>query len=862
MQAGDTAADLDYSSTTALSLNGGTIVDSSTSLTAILTLATVGAANSLGANKDIVIDTTASATPGLALTIDGGDSNSDRTTTSGAVTVSGLQSGAAWEYSINGGGSWTAGSGSSFTLTGDGGKSAIVRQLDVAGNASANSTALTFNLDITAPSSVTGTLGVAENSANGTAGGTVSATDANSIDYSLMDNDSGRFAINANTGVISVADGSQLNYEANTSHAITVRATDVAGNSSDTVLAVTVIDVNEAPIGVGNLSLTAVNEDTVQPAGSAISALAGYVYQDADNGAIGSGVLVVGNGADAGTQGVWQYSSDGANWKAIGTVSDDTGALALASNTLLNFLPAADFNGIPTALTTRALDNTYSGGFSTTTGGTENRITANSIVNGGSAAIAAATNTIAAGINAVNDAPGFTKGANQTVNEDAGAQTIGNWATGLSKGPADESAQTLSFTTSNNNHALFSVQPTLDSNGNLSYTPAANANGAATITVSLTDSGGTANGGIDTSASQTFTITVNPINDLPTGVITISGTPSVGAILSVANTLADVDGLGAISYQWKAGGINITGATGSSYVLTAAEAGKTIAVVARYTDTQGTAESVSSTATTPVASAELTTVNLSQTTGNTDGRPSSAIDTGNGLRPDNSAGDNRTIGSGNSFSFSSDTADANDHSSPGSNGSGISPTLVVAMKLSVDSHGNGTSGGTLNLPSSAFAGLNTVEAITITATQSSGQSLPSWISVNPGTGAVTVKEGTVVAAPITVKVILRDSQGKQVVVLVKVQPKESKPQQQDQEQEENLQPDDGKKTQPAEEDNPPGSGPHQRSQLEQTAMRWAHAGKPGLTEQLQRMGSKGFESQCLKLLDSLASLTSNDKDAA
>src|SRR2546430_13581610 len=47
-------------------------------------------------------------------------------------------------------------------------------------------------------------------------------------------------------------------------------------------------------------------------------------------------------------------------------------------------------------------------------------------------------------------------------------------------------------------------------NGTLTYTPAAGATGTATVTVSLHDSGGTANGGIDTSAAQTFTITLIP----------------------------------------------------------------------------------------------------------------------------------------------------------------------------------------------------------------------------------------------------------------------------------------------------------------------------------------------------------------
>jgi len=114
-----------------------------------------------------------------------------------------------------------------------------------------------------------------------------------------------------------------------------------------------------------------------------------------------------------------------------------------------------------------------------------------------------------------NDAPSFIKGANQTVLEDAGAQTIGNWANSLSAGPPNESGQTLSFTVTNNNNALFSAQPAVAPNGTLTYTPAANANGSATVTVQLHDDGGTANGGSDTSAPQTFTITVTPVNDPP-----------------------------------------------------------------------------------------------------------------------------------------------------------------------------------------------------------------------------------------------------------------------------------------------------------------------------------------------------------
>jgi hypothetical protein len=54
------AADLDYASTSALTLNGGTIKDHTGGADAVLALPTPGAAGSLGANKSIVIDTSSS----------------------------------------------------------------------------------------------------------------------------------------------------------------------------------------------------------------------------------------------------------------------------------------------------------------------------------------------------------------------------------------------------------------------------------------------------------------------------------------------------------------------------------------------------------------------------------------------------------------------------------------------------------------------------------------------------------------------------------------------------------------------------------------------------------------------------------
>src|SRR5207244_2069245 len=133
---------------------------------------------------------------------------------------------------------------------------------------------------------------------------------------------------------------------------------------------------------------------------------------------------------------------------------------AISSTGTLTYTPAADANGSAT-VSVQIHDN----------GGT---------ANGGVDTSAAQTFTIT--VTAVNDAPSFTKGEDQTILEDAGAQSVSAWATGLSAGPSNESSQTVDFIVSNSNNALFSAQPAISASGTLSYTPAANANGSATVT--------------------------------------------------------------------------------------------------------------------------------------------------------------------------------------------------------------------------------------------------------------------------------------------------------------------------------------------------------------------------------------------
>lgn len=131
---------------------------------------------------------------------------------------------------------------------------------------------------------------------------------------------------------------------------------------------------------------------------------------------------------------------------------------------------------------------------------------------GGTSTSPVQTFLVAAG--GINSPPSFLKGANVTTLEDSGLYTLPGWATSIDDGDAS-ATQTVSFIATNDNLALFTTQPAVDPAGTLTFTPAANAFGMATVTIRAQDDGGTADGGIDTSDTQTFTITITGVNDQP-----------------------------------------------------------------------------------------------------------------------------------------------------------------------------------------------------------------------------------------------------------------------------------------------------------------------------------------------------------
>ena len=115
--------------------------------------------------------------------------------------------------------------------------------------------------------------------------------------------------------------------------------------------------------------------------------------------------------------------------------------------------------------------------------------------------------------------------------------------------------------------------------------------------------------GVKLSGALELVVPGPPQNSAATGAPTINGTAQVGQTLIASTSgIADADGVAnaTFTYQWQADDTEISGATGSSYTLVAADAGKAIKMSVSFTDDAGNEESVTSAATTAVAKPPLT----------------------------------------------------------------------------------------------------------------------------------------------------------------------------------------------------------------------------------------------------------------
>lgn len=143
-----------------------------------------------------------------------------------------------------------------------------------------------------------------------------------------------------------------------------------AGNA--VTLGTTVVNVNDRPTGT-DTTLLNTTEDTTNPPGETVANLFGPGYGDTTDDQTGTtggadastplgGIAIVGNTADPATEGVWQYNT-GSGWNAVG-VPTGTSALILPPDASLRFVPVANYNGTPGTLTVHVADTaqTFSAG--------------------------------------------------------------------------------------------------------------------------------------------------------------------------------------------------------------------------------------------------------------------------------------------------------------------------------------------------------------------------------------------------------------------------------------------------------------------------------------------------------------------
>jgi uncharacterized delta-60 repeat protein len=259
------------------------------------------------------------------------------------------------------------------------------------------------------------TMSIAENSPNGTIVGQVASIDADpyeKVRYSFLDNAGGRFAINVSTGRITVANGSLLDYEAATSHNIKVRVTDAAGATFDKVMAVSVINTNDAPYlnTSANPTLGTVLEGATNPSGVTVASLVvdGSIT-DPDGTAV-EAIAITGLNTSLGT---WQYSlNGGTSWLTIDAaqINSTTNELALllGPTAQLRLVPFGDLNGsLSDAITFRAWDMSS---------GSEGQYVAITST-GGSTAFSTASDRVSMAVTSVDDPPTFLVGTGMVTTD-------------------------------------------------------------------------------------------------------------------------------------------------------------------------------------------------------------------------------------------------------------------------------------------------------------------------------------------------------------------------------------------------------------------------------------------------------------
>lgn len=271
------------------------------------------------------------------------------------------------------------------------------------------------------------TFTIAESAANGTVVGTVTATDPEPGPLTFSLSGSTAFAINANTGQITVADSNQIDFETDPSISFTVQAQDTGGKTGSATITVNLTPINDPP------------------------KTSGIPDQ------------VVNEGAAPRVINLWAYFSD----------DEDP-------DTALTFLVQTNDNpALVTAAEVNNLAGTLTLTFAASGGGVAN-ITVRAFDSGGEFV----DDTFKVD---VNDAPTGPATENVTVNEDASTSNINLYD--IFADAEDTDADLTYAIMSVSNPALFDPDPTIvKPNLILDYAP--DASGKADVKVRATDTGG------------------------------------------------------------------------------------------------------------------------------------------------------------------------------------------------------------------------------------------------------------------------------------------------------------------------------------------------------------------------------------
>ncbi len=195
------------------------------------------------------------------------------------------------------------------------------------------------------------------------------------------------------------------------------------------------------------------------------------------------------------------------------------------------------------------------------------------------------------------------------------------------------SAVTVTEAAGSSNTANYTVKLSIQPSGNVTVTPTSSDTSVATVspaslifttanwnsvqTVTVTGVDDSSDGERSTTISHTVTgadyasvsaasvvVTLtDDDNSPPTGAVTITGTVTQGQTLTADTSgISDPDGPSNLmfGYQWKRDSTDISSATRRTYILTQADVGKAITVTVSWTDGGGTAESLTSVATSAV----------------------------------------------------------------------------------------------------------------------------------------------------------------------------------------------------------------------------------------------------------------------